>query len=90
MSYTQVELRFSVYDSKQEEVKEDFNLLFNLQDETLGVIFDKFEVMLTAMGFVLDGKKLCLVDQDEQSEWEDKFLSENQLTPFSVIPGDKD
>ena len=78
MSHTRVELGFSVYDSKKEMYGEDFKLSFNLQDESLGTIFDKFEVMLKALGFVTDGSELRLVniDSTERKEWETTFLAE--------------
>ena len=88
MSYTQVELRFSVYDSKKEEVQEDFNLLFNLHDESLGTIFEKFEVMLTAMGFVLDGKELRLEDKEE-TDYQAGTLLVEDFGSFTTIPGGK-
>jgi hypothetical protein len=74
---------------------------FDLKEESLGEIFDKLEIMLTALGFVLDGKMLNLVDKDspERSNWESKFLAEtNTLTTcdaddritLTVHPGGKE
>ena len=47
---------------------ENFILGFDLKEESLGEIFDKLEIMLTALGFVLDGKMLNLVDKETASE----------------------
>ena len=79
MPHTRVQLGFSVYDSNSSKLGslEDFNLSFTMQEETLGTIFDKFEVMLKAMGFVLDGMELRLVDRDDDGGVKPAFLSEN-------------
>ena len=76
---TRVRLSFSVFDHKDNKLGslEDFELSFTLQDETLGTIFDKFEVMLKAMGFVTDGSELRLVDIDSVDRKGSTFLSEN-------------
>lgn len=90
MSHTRVELCFSVYDSRKEEYGEDFKLSFNLHDESLGTIFEKFEVMLTAMGFVLDGKELRLEDKEETDYQAGTLLVEDfGSTTFTTIPGGK-
>lgn len=77
MSHTRVELGFSFYDSKKEEYAEDFKLSFNLAEESLGAIFEKMEIMLTAMGFVLDGKELQLVDKEPTGFQAGTFLVED-------------
>ena len=46
---------------------ENFILGFDLKEESLGEIFDKLEIMLTALGFVLDGKMLNLVDKEDEA-----------------------
>lgn len=91
MSHTRVELGFSVYDPKKEMYGEDFKLSFSLQDESLGTIFEKFEVMLVAMGFVLDGKELRLEDK-EDTDYQvpaGTLLVEDFGHGFTTIPGGK-
>lgn len=100
MSHTRVELGFSVYDSKKEEYGEDFKLSFNLHEESLGTIFEKMEVMLIAMGFVLDGKELRLEDKEDIDYQAGTLLVEDfghtvphfgdtMATTFTTIPGGK-
>ena len=89
MSHTRVELGFSVYDSKKEMYGEDFKLSFSLQEESLGTIFEKFEVMLVAMGFVLDGKELRLEDKEETDYQAGTLLVEDFGHGFTTIPGGK-
>jgi hypothetical protein len=83
---------------------ENFQLSFDLKEESLGEIFDKLEIMLAALGFVLDGKILSLVDRDsdgasEIPEWESKFLAEiggltsrelGDKVPFTIHTGGKE
>ena len=83
---------------------ENFIMEFDLKEESLGEIFDKLEIMLTALGFVLDGKMLNLVDKDSDNpseipEWESKFLTEiggltsrelGDKVPFTIHPGGKE
>jgi len=72
---------------------EDFTLNFDLKDESLGEIFDKLEIMLVALGFVLDGKMLNLVDKDDDSVDNSSglgFLAEESMTTtFTIHPGGK-
>jgi hypothetical protein len=72
---------------------EDFTLNFDLKDESLGEIFDKLEIMLVALGFVLDGKMLNLVDKDDDSVDNSSglgFLAEDSMTTtFTIHPGGK-
>jgi hypothetical protein len=56
--------RFSLRFTRDDE---NFILGFDLKDESLGEIFDKLEIMLAALGFVLDGKTLNLVDKEDVS-----------------------
>lgn len=76
MKQTQIELGFSIYDSHNGAQEETFNLSFKIDDESLGTIFDKFEIMLSALGFVLDGKELRLVNREDNPEYEEEFLTE--------------
>jgi hypothetical protein len=82
---------------------ENFILEFDLKDESLGEIFDKLEIMLTALGFVLDGKMLNLVDKETASDAKLDFLSEDynydyvltnkdisDKVPFTVHTGGKE
>lgn len=90
MSTTRVQLGFSVYDSNSNKLGslEDFNLSFTMQEETLGTIFDKFEVMLKAMGFVLDGMELRLVDRDKDDDRHElAFLAERSSDIFDDLTG---
>lgn len=89
MPHTRVQLGFSVYDSNANKLGslEDFNLSFTMQEETLGTIFDKFEVMLKAMGFVLDGMELRLVDRDDDKRDEPAFLAERSSDIFDELNG---
>lgn len=90
MSHTRVELGFSVFNSKREEYEEDFKLSFNLEDESLVTIFEKFEVMLAAMGFVMDGKELRLEDKEDTEYQAGTLLVEDfGSTTFTTIPGGK-
>ena len=82
---------------------ENFILGFDLKEESLGEIFDKLEIMLTALGFVLDGKMLNLVDKETASDVKLDFLSEDcsydyvltnkdisDKVPFTVHTGGKE
>ena len=80
---------------------ENFTLGFNLKDESLGEVFDKLEIMLTALGFVLDGKMLNLVDKEDNptdNASTVEFLADaysynnfdNMSTTFTVHPGGKE
>ena len=65
---------------------EDFTLNFDLKEESLGEIFDKLEIMLTALGFVLDGKMLNLVDKEDEACESDPrldFLAEDLRRAFT-------
>ena len=90
MSTTRVQLSFSTYDTNSTKLSssEDFNLSFTVQDESLGTIFEKFEVMLTAMGFVLDGKELRLEDKEE-TDYQAGTLLVEDFGSFTTIPGGK-
>lgn len=72
---------------------ENFTLGFDLKEESLGEIFDKLEIMLVALGFVLEGKMLSLVDMDDVSVDNSsgpKFLAEDSMTTtFTIHPGGK-
>lgn len=90
MPHTRVQLGFSVYDPNANKLGslEDFNLSFTMQEETLGTIFDKFEVMLKAMGFVLDGMELRLVDRDKDDDRHElAFLAERSSDIFDELNG---
>lgn len=91
MSTTRVQLSFSTYDTNSTMLSssEDFNLSFTVQDESLGTIFEKFEVMLIAMGFVLDGKELRLEDKEETDYQAGTLLVEDFGHSFTTIPGGK-
>ncbi len=82
---------------------ENFMLGFDLKEESLGEIFDKLEIMLTALGFVLDGKILNLIDKETASDAKLDFLSEDynydsvltdtsisDKVPFTVHTGGKE
>jgi hypothetical protein len=82
---------------------ENFQLSFDLKEESLGEIFDKLEIMLAALGFVLDGKMLNLIDKETASNTKPDFLSEDfnydyvlttsetgDKVPFTVHPGGKE
>jgi hypothetical protein len=72
---------------------ENFQLNFDLKEEFLGEVFDKLEIMLAALGFVLDGKMLNLVDKDDDSVDNSSglgFLAEDSMaTTFTIHPGGK-
>jgi len=72
---------------------ENFIMEFDLKEESLGEIFDKLEIMLTALGFVLDGKMLNLVDKEDVSVDNSSglgFLAEDSMTTtFTIHPGGK-
>jgi hypothetical protein len=72
---------------------ENFQLNFDLKEEFLGEIFDKLEIMLAALGFVLDGKMLNLIDKDDDSVDNSsglEFLAEDSMTTtFTIHPGGK-
>jgi hypothetical protein len=72
---------------------ENFQLSFDLKEESLGEIFDKLEIMLAALGFVLDGKMLNLVDKEDVSVDNSSglgFLAEDSMTTtFTIHPGGK-
>jgi hypothetical protein len=72
---------------------ENFTLGFDLKEESLGEIFDKLEIMLVALGFVLDGKMLNLVDKEDASVDNSSglgFLAEDSMTTtFTIHPGGK-
>ena len=72
---------------------ENFTPGFDLKEEFLGEIFDKLEIMLAALGFVLDGKMLNLVDKDDDSVDNSSgpgFLAEDSMTTtFTIHPGGK-
>lgn len=91
---TRIELSFDRDD-------ENFTLGFNLNDESLGEVFDKLEIMLVALGFVLDGKMLNLVDKENSSINNASALEfladsynynnfDNMSTTFTVHPGGKE
>ena len=84
---------------------ENFIMEFDLKEESLGEIFDKLEIMLAALGFVLDGKTLSLVDKKTETASDVKldFLSEDynydyvsinkdisDRVPFTIHPGGKE
>jgi len=72
---------------------ENFIMEFDLKEESLGEIFDKLEIMLAALGFVLDGKMLNLVDKGDASVDNSSglgFLAEDSMTTtFTIHPGGK-
>jgi hypothetical protein len=86
MMSTRVQLSFDRPD-------ENFTLGFDLKEESLGEIFDKLEIMLVALGFVLEGKMLSLVDMDDVSVDNSSgpgFLAEDSMTTtFTIHPGGK-
>jgi hypothetical protein len=74
---------------------------FDLKEESLGEIFDKLEIMLAALGFVLDGKMLNLVDKEDSSADNANTVElladaygygnfDNMSTTFTVNPGGKE
>jgi hypothetical protein len=65
---------------------ENFQLNFDLKEEFLGEIFDKLEIMLAALGFVLDGKMLNLVDKEDETCESNSglgFLAEDLRSAFT-------
>ena len=72
---------------------ENFIMEFDLKEESLGEIFDKLEIMLVALGFVLEGKMLSLVDKEDSSADNASglgFLAEDSMaTTFTIHPGGK-
>ena len=68
---------FREYDDT-ENLNEDYNHSFRNDDESLGVMLEKLEMFLKQMGFVLDGKRLELVqDMDIDSDNLDYGLADN-------------
>jgi len=62
MSELEVTLAFTRKEGVMEV--EDFHHSF-ISNESLDPLLEKFELFLTQIGFVLDGKQLLLVDKDE-------------------------
>lgn len=94
MNTTRVDLSFTRYDNDEGPYEERFELNFNLKDETLGVVFDKLEVFLNALGFVIEGKELRLVDREEDTKdtISGTFLTEDywdSQSQFRVLHGNK-
>jgi hypothetical protein len=78
MHSLEVTLAFS---RKEGEVEvEDFHHTF-VSNESLDPILEKFEMFLTQMGFVLDGKQLSLVDTEDKLVYNDNVKA--FPTPFN-------
>ena len=80
---------------------DNFIMEFDLKEESLGEIFDKLEIMLAALGFVLDGKMLNLVDKEDSSADNANTVElladaygygnfDNMSTTFTIHPGGKE